>query len=219
MSWAPAAHAAGKDAARSEWRQGNVAYDLGHYDEAAKHYYAAYTLVQDPVFLFNIAQSYRMAGKLDKALDRYRAFLRNASADAPNRGIAEKFIAELKHQLEEKKETAPIPPPQAVPAKEPAAAAPLAPPPPVATPKEPPAAGPPKPLPAVPPIPTSGDTNLVSLPAPAEQTSIDQPIYKKWWFWTGVGVVVAGGIVTAILLTRPSNNPCSGTSLHCVEVR
>jgi hypothetical protein len=57
------------------------------------------------------------------------------------------------------------------------------------------------------------------VPAPAEQTSIDQPIYKKWWFWTGVGVVVAGGIVTAILLTRPSNSPCSGTSLHCVEVQ
>jgi hypothetical protein len=77
MSWVPPAHAAGsqhgvnsgveKIAARAEWRQGNVAYNLGHYDEAAKHYEVAYTLVQDPAFLFNIAQSYRMGGKLDQA--------------------------------------------------------------------------------------------------------------------------------------------------------
>jgi hypothetical protein len=27
------------------------------------------------------------------------------------------------------------------------------------------------------------------------------PVYAKWWFWTGVGVVVAGGVATAIALT------------------
>lgn len=26
-------------------------------------------------------------------------------------------------------------------------------------------------------------------------------IYTRWWFWTGIGVVVAGGVVTAIALT------------------
>ena len=216
MSWVPSAHAASradgakaeadKDAARSEWRQGNVAYDLGHYDEAAKHYDSAYTLVQDPAFLFNIAQSYRMADKLDQALDRYRAFLRKASADAPNRNTAEKFTAEIKRKLEEKKESAPVAPPEVVPVNKPVAA-------PQPTPAEMPTAGPssatsPPPALLAVPIPPPVETNLVSVPAPAEQTSIDQPIYKKWWFWTGVGVVVAAGIVTAILLTRPSNNPC-----------
>jgi hypothetical protein len=132
MSWVSTAHAAGgpdganakgdKNAARAEWRQGNVAYNLGHYDDAAKHYEAAYTLVQDPAFLFNIAQSYRMGGKLDQALDRYRAFLRTASADAPNRDTAGKFVQEIKHKLEEKKEAAPIAPPGAGTAKEPAPA-------------------------------------------------------------------------------------------------
>lgn len=28
----------------------------------------------------------------------------------------------------------------------------------------------------------------------------DKPLVKKWWFWTIVGVVVAGGVATAILL-------------------
>jgi len=90
MGTVSAAQAAGSEdsaegnkvAARAEWRQANVAYNLGHYDEAAKHFEAAYTLVQDSAFLFNIAQSYRMGGKLDQALDRYRAFLRTGRADA-----------------------------------------------------------------------------------------------------------------------------------------
>jgi hypothetical protein len=235
MSWVSPAHAAGnqerataeadKDAARSEWRQGNVAYDLGHYDDAAKHYDVAYTLVQDPAFLFNIAQSYRMGGKLEQALDRYRAFLRKASADAPNRNTAEKFVQEIKRKLEVKKEAAPIASPEAVPAKEPAPAPPTTPAPaPVATPVEAPAAGPSSaaPLLAAPiavPIPPLVETNLTSVPMPAEQTSIDQPIYKKWWFWTGVGVVVIAGTVTALLLTHQSDNPCSGTSLRCLEVQ
>jgi hypothetical protein len=33
------------------------------------------------------------------------------------------------------------------------------------------------------------------------------PVYAKWWFWTGVGVVVAGGVVTtaALLLDKPAS--------------
>ena len=235
MSWGSPAQAAGnqegataeadKDAARSEWRQGNVAYDLGHYDEAAKHYDVAYTLVQDPAFLFNIAQSYWMGGKLEQALDRYRAFLRKASEDAPNRNTAEKFVQEIKRKLEVKKEAAPIASPEAVPAKAPAPTPPTEPAPtPVAAPVETPTVGPSNaaPLPGAPiaaPIPPLVDANLTSAPIVPEQTSIDRPIYKKWWFWTGVGAVVIAGTVTAILLTRQSNNPCSGTSLRCVEVQ
>jgi hypothetical protein len=36
------------------------------------------------------------------------------------------------------------------------------------------------------------------LPIPLDKTV---PITAKWWFWTGVGAVVAGGVVTAIALT------------------
>jgi hypothetical protein len=34
----------------------------------------------------------------------------------------------------------------------------------------------------------------------------DRPVYKKWWFWTGIGAVVAGGVATAIIL---GNQPTS----------
>jgi hypothetical protein len=258
MVWVPTAHAAAnqdgakaeadKDAARSEWRRGTTAYDLGRYEEAASHYEAAYTLVQDPGFLFNIAQSYRMGGRLSQALERYRAFLRNASVDAPNRGTAEKFVEEIKRKLEEKKEVVAITSPETTPAKEPAlpeptptpagspagiAAAgsigPVVPPaPPIAVPV--PSAGiaaagstgaaaPPTPPIAV-PVPSSVDgTTTLTSPLAPEQTSVAQPIYKTWWFWTGVGAVVVAGTVTALLLTHRSSSPCSGTGLNCWEVK
>ncbi len=38
---------------------------------------------------------------------------------------------------------------------------------------------------------------LVVLP-PAPEA--ERPVYKKWWFWTGVGAVVAGGVATAIII-------------------
>jgi hypothetical protein len=31
----------------------------------------------------------------------------------------------------------------------------------------------------------------------------DQPWYAKWWLWTAVGVVVAGAVVSTVLVTRP----------------
>jgi hypothetical protein len=165
-----------------------------------------------------------MGGKLDQALDRYRAFLRKASADAPNRNTAEKFVQEIKRRLEEKKEPAPIAPAEAVPVKEPVLLGPT--PAPNPPPAETPAAGASNaaPLPAAPiavPIPPLVDnsTNLTSAPVPAEQTSIDRPIYKKWWFWTGVGAVVVAGTVTALLLANQSSSPCSGTGATCWEVK
>ena len=234
MGWVPTAYAAAnqdgakaeadKDAARTEWRRGTTAYDLGHYEEAAAHFEAAYTLVQDPGVLFNIAQCYRMGGKLNQALERYRAFLRNASAGAPNRNTAEKFAEEIKHKLGENKETGPIAPPETAPSKEPAPAGlPTTPAVPLA---ETPAAVSidAAPAPATPiavPVPPLLDntTALTSAPVAPEQTSIVQPIYKKWLFWTGVGAVVAAGTVTALLLTHRSSSPCSGTGPNCWEVK
>ena len=240
--------AADKDAARLEWRRGTTAYDLGRYEEAATRYEAAYTLVQDPGFLFNIAQSYRMGGKLSQALERYRAFLRNATADAPNRGTAERFVEEIKRKLEEKKEAVPIASPETAPAKEPALSEPTPTPtrspaglpavgsigvvaPPAAPiadavpPAGPPAAGslgaatsPPMPI-AVPDPSSVESTTTLTSPLAPEPTSAAQPIYKKWWFWTGVGAVVVAGTVTALLLTRQSSSPCSGTGLNCWEVK
>jgi hypothetical protein len=34
-----------------------------------------------------------------------------------------------------------------------------------------------------------------------------EPLTKKWWFWTGVAVVVAGGAVVTYFVTRPAPQP------------
>ena len=44
------------------------------------------------------------------------------------------------------------------------------------------------------------------------------PFYKKWWFWTGVGVVAAGAVAT-ILIAGRSNGPCSAANLTCLEAK
>jgi hypothetical protein len=36
--------------------------------------------------------------------------------------------------------------------------------------------------------------------APAPEA---RPVWRRWWFWTGVGVVVVGGAAAAFFLTRP----------------
>ena len=49
-------------------------------------------------------------------------------------------------------------------------------------------------------------------PAPR---SVSPPFYKKWWFWTAVGVVVAGSVTAAVFATRPEQvDPVSGTLGH-----
>ena len=58
----------------------------------------------------------------------------------------------------------------------------------------------------MPVVVVAGDQNR-RLEIPLQQSI---PITARWWFWTGVGVVVVGGIVlTAALLTEKS--PDKGT--------
>jgi hypothetical protein len=54
--------------------------------------------------------------------------------------------------------------------------------------------------------------------APEEPTS-NQPLYAKWWVWTGAGAVLVGGVVTAFLLANRPNNPCSGIGYACLEIK
>ena len=38
-------------------------------------------------------------------------------------------------------------------------------------------------------------------PLPALAVSGPRPVYRRWWFWTAVGAVVAAGVVATLLLT------------------
>ena len=92
-----AAQAAPPDAAvveaRKHFEDGTKAFNLGEFDRAIAEYKAAYNAKPDPVFLYNIAQSYRLSNDLSQALFFYRSFLRN-QPNTPNRKEIEERIRE-----------------------------------------------------------------------------------------------------------------------------
>lgn len=51
--------------------------------------------------------------------------------------------------------------------------------------------------------PTAAESlnNVLLTPTAPPQESV--PIYKKWWLWTAVGVVVAGAVTAAVVFTLP----------------
>jgi tetratricopeptide (TPR) repeat protein len=84
-------------AAKAHYGRGTSYYNLGRYGEALAEYEAAYLAVQDPPFLFNIAQCQRKMGKDQEALAAYRSYLRVAP-NAPNRLEVQKRVAELEKE-------------------------------------------------------------------------------------------------------------------------
>ena len=101
--------------AMEHFRRGTRAYDLGHFIEAAAEYEKAYEAKETPALLYNLGQAYRGAGEHQKALNAYRAYLRNSPADAPNRDAVASFIEALKKTIELQKQTAEKPPAGAIP--------------------------------------------------------------------------------------------------------
>jgi hypothetical protein len=58
---------------------------------------------------------------------------------------------------------------------------------------------------------------LVASPAPHADEDAT-PITKRWWFWTGIGAVVAAGVVTAIVLSSGHSAvipPCPTSTTTC----
>jgi tetratricopeptide (TPR) repeat protein len=193
---APPARAAGGEAARlrearEHYEQAVAHYNLDEFAPALAEFREAYRLKPDPSFLFNIAQCHRKLGDTDAALDFYRKYLRSLP-DAPNRADVERMIADLRaRQAAAPDATAVAPAP--TPTAETAA---------------------PAPPPSLRPAPRA-DAVLVS-PAPAAPP----PFYKRWWFWSALGAVVAGAVVAGIALSRPAPQPYQGSlDPNSIEVR
>jgi len=53
---------------------------------------------------------------------------------------------------------------------------------------------------------------MLSATSTAPKSAGQAPVYKRWWFWTAIGAVVAGGVVTAVVLSSGTTRPaCSST--------
>ena len=60
------------------------------------------------------------------------------------------------------------------------------------------------------PIPTATPGPATTPPDDDDDEVEATPIYKQWWFWTGIGAVVVGGVVTTVLLLQPGDSPSRG---------
>ena len=99
-----------KTAAKEHYARGTSYYDLGRYDDAIKEFEAAYQLKNDPAFLYNLAQSYRLAGNEERALHFYKTYLRYVPK-APKRAEIEERIAALERQMATESKATTTPPP------------------------------------------------------------------------------------------------------------
>jgi len=95
--------------AREHFNKGTTLFDLARYREAAAEYEAAYEARNDPALLFNIAQTYRLAGDNTKAIAFYRSYLHRMPR-ASNRGEVEAKIAELQKAADEQERAKQGPP-------------------------------------------------------------------------------------------------------------
>lgn len=88
--------------AQSLLSEANAHYAAERYDEARVSYQAAYDLTKAPGFLYNIAQSHRLAGQCRAAIEFYEKFL-SLDTKTELRPKVEGFVAEMWTCLDEEK--------------------------------------------------------------------------------------------------------------------
>jgi tetratricopeptide (TPR) repeat protein len=124
-----------KATAEGHYQKGMKAYTLGKFADAIEEFEKAYELRQEPIFLYNIAQSHRQNNSPQRAVFFYRRYL-EAEPEAKNRADIEKRIKDMENQLSAKPENlggGTTPPPAAAPVPVPAPQPAVAPAPPPAS--------------------------------------------------------------------------------------
>lgn len=175
------------EACSSHLEKADQLYKQGRFSIAIEEYQAAYTLQPYPPILYNIGRLHHKQNHLSEAIAYYQRYL-DAPADTATTARVAQQLAEAQRELALQAAM-----PAAAPAASPAAS-PLAAVPPAAL------------SPPAPPIPTPTLTPKLSATAADKGHDGGLPIYKKWWFWTVLGVAVAGAAAAtgaAIASTRP----------------
>ena len=241
--------AAQKKQAKQHFDDGKAYFNLGKFREAIGEFEKSYILFKAPEILFMIGQCHNQLSDYRRAVHFYKTYLAE-KPDAKNKDDVEAMIVELEAKIGGRVAAKPAPPPPkpAPPPPKPVAPPPpkpVAPPPPPkpepkATPLPPPAPGgrtvdveDPKDTKRTPPAPVVVAT-VEPTPAPTvtpeattfpQKTDESQPIYKKWWFWTGIAVaavVIVG--VSAGVASKGSSSPhgsvgtidCTNPTKGCV---
>ncbi len=98
--------------ARRAFVSGMKHFDLGEYGQALDDFKNGYRAKEDPVFLYNIAQCYRMMKQNGDAIRYYRLYLSRAP-DASNRAEIEERIVKLQELVDREPQKQPATPPPA----------------------------------------------------------------------------------------------------------
>ena len=181
--------------AREHFRRGDQAFKAERFEEAYREWESGYKLSGRPLFLLNMAHAERRRGELDSARSLYKKYLL-MEPTSQLRVEVEQVLSEIDSALEAKRPVASA----AAPAGE-TSPSPTAP------------SFDPNVPPAPPPGSSAGGPGLLGPPGAESgiEQSADRPVYKRWWFWAGVGTVVAAGVVTAVLLGRGDDYTRSGS--------
>jgi len=178
-----AAERGSKKTAEAHYQKGMKAYTLGRFEDAIEEFEKAYELRQEPIFLYNIAQSHRQNSNPQRAVFFYRRYL-EAEPGAKNRADIEKRIKDLEASASPRTEPAALTPP------------------PTTSPAIPPASAPPQP--AEPP-PT-----VVEPPplAPVQAQATPQPSAGRGLRIAGIAVGAVGlaGAATGVFLVLHANS-------------
>jgi tetratricopeptide (TPR) repeat protein len=168
--------------------QAREAYAGGRYQDALDIYVKLYAEQLHPNYLRNIGRCQQNLGQPDKAISSFREYLRKAKNLAPGeREEIDGYIREMEELKRQQAATAAAPPPQPAVPLTPSAIEPTGPPPPL----------------------------QLTTPPPGVSAEA-APIYKRWWFWTAVGVAVVGGTVAVIMATRGNKDiPCGEPDRTC----
>ena len=167
------------------FERAQASFSQGRFAEARADYQAAYDLEPLPAFLFNIAQCYRNLGDYERAqLYFHRYTVRDPHG--ANRPAAERLAAEMSRLAEARRLQPGAEPPGGEPAAAPSRATITTPP---LTPPPDQAAG-------------NGQTSLLAVRGNGQSAPAAAPIYRRGWFWAGVGgAVVLGAAVAALSLS------------------
>lgn len=167
------------------------AYAAGRYKEAIDLYSNLYASTLHPTYLRNIGRCYQNLEEPQLAITSYQEYLRKANVTPAARREVEGFIAEME-ALKKRQAAASTPAPT-----------PMVPAPPAPAVSAPAAPAPSSTIVAAPsPSVARSSSSSVDLAARApEPEAPSTPFYTRWWFWTLVGLAVAGG-GAAVYLTR-----------------
>jgi hypothetical protein len=164
---------------------------VGDVDKGAEILADLYVDTNDAMYIYNQGRCFEQNGKGDQAVLRFKEYLRKARSisqaetDAVLKKIEELQSAAGKHEAQ------PAPAPSPAPAAQPSATSAAA-------------ASPALAIPPSAAVATTPDRLGISQSAPPPEPQVNPPVYKRWWFWTGIGAVVAGGVVTGVLLSKKS---------------